>query len=110
MRLGGICILTDNVPRLADFYRAIFQQEPFVEGSHYAFGNLAIYNPGDVKIGKEKTIWLQCYDDDIDSLYARLILEVPDIVIISPPEKRPWGAYSFQFLDPDGNKIAVAQA
>ena len=30
-------------------------------------------------------------------------------ILISPPERKPWGAYSFWFLDPDGNKIAVAQ-
>ena len=49
MKLGGVCITTDNAPRLVDFYKIVFQQEPFVEGSHYAFDNLAIYNPGDVK-------------------------------------------------------------
>ncbi len=109
MKLGGLCITTDDAPRLAEFYKIIFKQEPFVEGSHYAFGNLAIYNPGNVKMAEEKTIWLQCFDPDIDALYARLLQEVPSINIISPPERKPWGAYSFQFSDPDGNKIAVAQ-
>jgi len=46
----------------------VFQQKPFVEGSHYAFGNLAIYNPGDVKAASEKNTWLQCFDSDIDAL------------------------------------------
>jgi len=64
MRFGGICITTDNAQRLAAFYKTVFQEEPFVEGSHYSFNSIAIYDPG---------------------------------------------AYSFQFLDPDGNKIAVAQ-
>jgi len=110
MKLGGVCITTNDAPRLAEFYKTVFQQEPFVEGNHYAFGNLAIYDPGDVKLEKEKTVWLQCFDEDIDVLYARLLQEIPNIEIISPPERRPWGAYSFQFSDPDGNKIAVAQA
>ena len=35
--------------------------------------------------------------------------EFPDIEIVSPPERKQWGAYSFWFLDPDGNRIAVAQ-
>lgn len=34
MRFGGICIETDNAPRLAEFYKVVFQEEPLVEGSH----------------------------------------------------------------------------
>jgi len=109
MKLGGVCILTNNAPRLVEFYKAILQQDPFVEGSHYSFGNLAVYDPGDVKLAAEKNIWLQCFHSDIDTLYARLLREIPGINIISPPERKPWGTYSFQFTDPDGNKIAVAQ-
>ena len=109
MKLGGICITTDNAPRLVDFYKIVFQKEPYIEGNHYAFDNLAIYDPGDVKMVKEKNIWLQCFDPDIDALYTRLLREYPSISIISPPERRPWGSYSFQFYDPDGNGVAVAQ-
>ena len=109
MRFGGICITTDNAPRLAEFYRVVFQEEPFVEGSHYAFGNIAVYDPGDAVVSKDKSIWLQCFDADIDALYERLLQEIPGIEIISPPERKPWGAYSFWFADPDGNRIAVAQ-
>jgi len=111
MRFCGICIETDDAPRLAEFYKIVLQKEPFVEGSHYGFGGFAVYDPGGVKTApaKEKNIWLQCADSDIDALYERLLREIPGIEIISPPERRPWGAYSFWFLDPDGNKIAVAQ-
>ena len=109
MRFGGICITTDNARRLADFYKTVFQEEPFIEGSHYSFSNIAVYNPGGVKVLSEQNIWLQCFDENIDALYERLLREIPDLEIISPPERRPWGAYSFQFSDPDGNKIAVAQ-
>ncbi len=108
MRLSGVCITTKDAPRLAAFYSKVLRQEPFVEGSHYAFGNLAVYDPGDVEAAGA-AIWLQCFDDDIDALYARLLRDVPGIHIISPPERRPWGAYSFQFADPDGNRVAVAQ-
>ena len=70
---------------------------------------IAIYNPGDVKAAEERSVWLQCFDADIDSLYERLLEEISGIVIITPPERKLWGAYSFWFADPDGNKIAVAQ-
>ncbi len=110
MKFGGVCITTNDAPRLAEFYKIVFQEEPFVEGSHYGFGNISVWDPGDVKMAKEKNIWLSFSDLDIDTLYERLLREIPGIEIISPPERKPWGAYSFWFLDPDGNKIAVFQA
>ena len=109
MKFGGVCITTDDAPRLAEFYKIVLQEEPFVEGSHYGFRKIAVYDPGDVSVAKQTNIWLQFFDADIDALYARLLREIPGIEIISPPERKPWGAYSFWFLDPDGNKIAVAQ-
>jgi uncharacterized glyoxalase superfamily protein PhnB len=60
-------------------------------------------------VAEDKNIWLQCFDADIDALYERLLREIPGIEIITQPERKPWGAYSFWFVDPDGNKIAVAQ-
>lgn len=109
MEFGGICIETDDAPRLAEFYKIILQKDPFVEGSHYGFGNVAVYDPGNVTVAKDKNIWLSFQDTDIDVLYKRLLGEISDIKIISPPERKPWSAYSFWFLDPDGNKIAVYQ-
>lgn len=109
MKFNGVCIETDNAPRLAGFYKTVFQKEPFVEGSHYGFGNFSVYDPGGVKVAKEKNIWLSFSDADIDALYDLLLREIPGIEIISPPERKPWGAYSFWFYDPDGNKIAVYQ-
>ena len=109
MKFGGICITTRNASNLAEFYKKVFQEEPFVEGDHYSFCSVAVYDPGDVAEVKDKSIWLQCFTEDLDAEFERLLREIPDFEIISPPEKRPWGAYSFQFADPDGNKIAVAQ-
>lgn len=109
MRFNAICIETNDAPRLAEFYEIFLQKKPVIEGQHYGFGKVAIWNPGDVKVAKNKNIWLMCSDADIDALYERLLREIPDIEIIAPPERKPWGAYSFWFLDPDGNKIAVAQ-
>jgi predicted enzyme related to lactoylglutathione lyase len=109
MDFGGICIETDNAPRLSEFYKIVFRKEPLVEGNHYGFGNVAVYDPGEVTVTKDKNIWLQCFVENLDAEYERLLREIPDIKIISPPERRQWGAYSFWFADPDGNKIAVAQ-
>ncbi len=109
MRLGGVCLTTRDAPRLAAFYQILLRKEPLIEGEHYGFGNIAVWNPGDVPDAPEKTTWLQCFDPDIDALHSRLLREIPGVDILSPPEKKPWGAYSFWLRDPDGNRIAVAQ-
>ena len=109
MKFGGVCIETDNAPRLAEFYKIVLQEVPLVEGNDYGFGSLAVYVPGNVKVAKDKNVWISFSDPDIDSLYERLLREVPYIKIVAPPERKPWGAYSVWFLDPDGNKIAVYQ-
>ena len=93
----------------AEFYKIVLQEEPFVEGSHYGFSGIAVYDPGGLTVFQGKNIWLQCFVENLDAEYERLLREIPDIEIISPPERRPWGAYSFWFADPDGNKVAVAQ-
>ena len=109
MKFHGICIETANAPRLVEFYRILLQKEPFIEGEHYGFGEVAVYNPGGVGEPEIKNVWQQYSDPDIDALYARLLKEIPGVDIIAPPERKPWGAYSFWLRDPDGNKIAVAQ-
>ena len=109
MKFCGICIETDNAPRLAEFYKIVLKEEPFVEGSHYGFGKIAVYNPGGVTVAKDKNIWLMFCVADLDAEYERLLREIPDIRVILPPERKPWGAYSFWFVDPDGNKISVYQ-
>jgi predicted enzyme related to lactoylglutathione lyase len=109
MKFTGICIETDNAARLAEFYKILLQEEPIVEGSHYGFSKIAVYDPGNVKVAKDKNVWLTFSNANIDELYERLLKEIPDIEIIAPPERKPWGAYSFWFNDPDGNKIAVYQ-
>lgn len=109
MKLSGVCIETNDAPRLAEFYKIFLQEEPFVEGSHYGFSKIAVYNPGNVEVAKIKNVWLSFSDSNIDTLYERLLRDITGVEIISPPERKPWGAYSFWFLDPDGNKIAVYQ-
>lgn len=107
MKLAGICIETDNAPRLAEFYKTVLQEEPHIEGSHYGFGMIAIWDPGNVTVAKVKNTWLMFGVTDLDVEYDRLLREIPDITIVAPPERKPWGAYSFWFVDPDGNKISI---
>jgi len=94
---------------LRNFIKSFFKKSRLLRGSHYSFGKIAVYNPGGVTVANDKNIWLQCFVADLDAEYERLLREIPGVEIISPPERRLWGAYSFWFADPDGNRIAVAQ-
>lgn len=109
MNYNGLCITTGNARRLAEFYKIIFQEEPLVEGSRYGFNIISIWNLGELKTKKNKKIWLQLFTSNVEGLYERVLRDIPDIQIISPLERKPWGEYSFWFSDPDGNKIAFAQ-
>ena len=109
MEFRSICIVTADAQRLAAFYSTVLQEEPQADGNHYSFSQLSIWNPGDVEKSGENSIWLMFSDTDIDALYERLLKEIPDLKVISPPERKPWGAYSFWFCDPDGNRISVYQ-
>jgi len=111
MELCGVCILTNNAPRLASFYTTVLREEPVVAGEHYGFehAQLAVYNPGGINVVADKNMSLMYFADDLDVEYERLLKEIPGIEITSPPQVRPWGAYSFWFVDPDGNTISLIQ-
>jgi catechol 2,3-dioxygenase-like lactoylglutathione lyase family enzyme len=111
MELCGVCIFTNDAPRLAAFYEIVLSEAPVVEGQHYGFDNaqLAVYNPGNGTVVHDKNMSLMYFVSDVTLEYERLLKEIPDICIASPPERRPWGAFSFWFLDPDGNTVSFIE-
>ena len=111
MRLSGVCILTDNAPRLAAFYETVFQETPKEEGQHFGFPNaqLAVYNPGGVTVVSDKSMSLMYEVADLMAVYNRLLTAFPDLRVPSPPQRRPWGAFSCWFLDPDGNMVSLIE-
>lgn len=109
MDFCGLCIETDNAPRLAAFYEVLLQEAPSVEGNHYGFGKVAIYNPGNGPVTQNKNVWLMFSVPDLHAEYERLLREITNLSVTVPPERKPWGAYSFWITDPDGNKISVIQ-
>ena len=111
MKFVAVCVLTNNAPRLAEFYTTVLREEPLVEGNHYGYNDsqLAVYDPGNITVSKDKSMSVMFYVDDLMDEYERLLREIPGIIITSPPERRPWGAFSFWFLDPDGNTISFIE-
>ncbi|WP_265456122.1 VOC family protein [Enterococcus sp. HY326] len=111
MKLIGVCIYTDNAKRLAEFYKIVLQEEPFQEEQHYGFkkSQIAVYNPGNIKVAQDKNMSLMFVVPDLIMEYKRLIQCFPELTIVAPPERKPWGAFSFLFADLDGNIISFVE-
>ena len=108
MILAEVCFETNDVIKLADFYRRLLHIEEENEDEVHQLitgGQVAItvYNDGTVKNNQNKNITLAFTVEDVDSEYVRLLSM--GITIIEPPTTRPWGARNMHFNDPDGNHI-----
>ncbi|HCX60831.1 MAG TPA: glyoxalase [Clostridiales bacterium] len=108
MYLGEVCIETNDVIKMADFYRKILNissdcidevhQFIITEGT-----TLSIYNNGEVKNNQNQNISIAFTVDDVDEEYERLLNL--GIHIIDVPKPQPWGVKNMHFCDLDGNHI-----
>lgn len=108
MKLGEVGLLTNDVVRLADFYKSLLKAENGSTDSVHQtiIGEetmLTIYNDGTVKNNKNQNICLAFTVSDIESEYEKLLNL--GVEIIEEPKLRPWGAKNMSFYDPDGNII-----
>lgn len=78
MKLGEVCLMTNDVIRLADFCKKLLGAD---NGSNDPYHQFIISG---------ETALTVCFDG---------------AEIIEPPAKRPWGAVNFSFCDPDDNII-----
>ncbi|HEX2947775.1 MAG TPA: VOC family protein [Clostridia bacterium] len=108
MTIGEVCLETNDVIKLADFYRKILNiasdcrdevhQVIIAEGT-----TLTVYNNGETKNNSNQNISLAFTVDDVDEEYERLLNL--GIHIIDAPKLQPWGAKNMHFCDPDGNHV-----
>ena len=108
MKIGEVCLLTNNVPGLASFYRRLLGVEESSGDETHQFvlteeTSLTVYNDGTEKNNQNQNICLAFTVDDIDREYEKLLSL--GVRIIEPPTKRPWGAVSMSFYDPDNNMV-----
>lgn len=116
MRFADVCIITEDVTALAEFYAAILQSKS--EGNEvHAFietdgAGLALYlkqaAEDDMKFDFTRhwgagSVTLGFNVNDADAEYARL--RKLGVDFITEPRTYPWGARSFHFRDPDGNIV-----
>ena len=108
MRIGEVCLNTNDVVKLANFYKQLFRIE---NGSNDEVHQtllseetqFTIYNDGSKKNNDNQNICLAFTVDDVDAEYQRLLALGAEI--IEKPTKRPWGTTNMSFYDPDGNVI-----
>ena len=108
MRLGEVCLLTNDVVKLADFYKALLETDnnnsDEVHQTIIAEETmLTIYNDGSIKNNNNQNMCLTFTVDDIEKGYRRVLALGAEI--IEKPIKRPWGAVNMSFYDPDRNVI-----
>ena len=109
MKIGEVCLLTSDVVRLANFYKALLSVDNGSDDEVHQFilteeTTLTIYNDGSVRPENHNNIGLAFTVADVDVEYERL--KAMDAEIVTPPTVRPWGAKNLTFRDPEGNLIA----
>ena len=108
MMIGEVCLLTNDVLRLAAFYKRLLGIENGSDDATHQFlltegTALTIYNDGTAKNNRNQNICLAFTVDDIGRAYEKVL--ALGARIIEPPAKRPWGAVNMSFCDPDGNTV-----
>ena len=108
MRLGEVGLLTNDVIRLADFYKALLETDNGSDDEvHQTIiaeeTMLTIYNDGSAKNNNNQNICIAFTVDDMDREYQKVLRL--GVEIIEKPTKRPWGAVNMSFYDPDRNVV-----
>lgn len=113
MKLGEVCLQTNDVIKMADFYKALLEVDNNSKDEiHQAIITnetmLTIFNDGTAKNNCNQNISIVFSVEDVDREYERLL--VMGLEIIEKPKTRPWGARNMSFYDPDGNTVYLRSA
>ena len=114
-RMKGVCVITQDIRRLREFYQKALQMEAEGDDTFTFFSTegptLSLFTEQDMErmapssmrgAGRGDCV-LEFEVDDVDSEFERLTqMNVP---IVKPPMTHPWGLRSVWFRDPDGNIV-----
>ncbi len=115
MKFTGICLVTEDVPRLVRFYTEILGSQAQGDDTHSEFTvgglGLAIFTrqgmeemaPGSMQGAGCGNVTLAFEVDNVDAEYERL--KALGVAFVKLPATYPWGARSAWFRDPDGNIV-----
>ena len=108
MKIGEVSINTNDVNKLANFYKAILDINYDSDDEMHQLliadeTQLSIYNDGTKKNNNNQNISLAFTVEDMDAAYQKL--QKLGVRIIEEPTLRPWGATNMNFYDPDNNIV-----
>ena len=108
MKIGEVCLLTNDVVRLSNFYKTLLGVENnSTDDTHQLIiaeeTTLTVWNDGAERKANHNNICIAFTVDDVDMEFERL--KSLGVEIIDPPTQRPWGAKNMKFKDPDGNHV-----
>ena len=116
--VSGICLITDDVPKLAEFYQKILQVKTVINDIHVVIsvegGGITLYSKAaaenDMGFNFEKyhgtgLTKFTLLVHDVDAEYERLKSLDKGIEFEAAPTTYPWGARSMHFRDLDGNIV-----
>jgi catechol 2,3-dioxygenase-like lactoylglutathione lyase family enzyme len=115
MKLVGICLITKDVPALADFYAKVLGVEAEGDDVHAELNTggagIAIFSTEGMESMAPRSMqgagcgsFTTMFEvEDVDAEYERL--KALDVEFVMLPTTHPWGARSFWFRDPDGNIV-----
>ncbi|MDF2801669.1 MAG: hypothetical protein K0S61_1572 [Anaerocolumna sp.] len=108
MKVGEVGLLSNDVVRLANFYKLFLETEnDSNDAVHQTIiaeeTMLTIYNDGSIKNNENQNICLAFTVNDLENEYEKLVNL--GVEIIEEPKTRPWGTMNMSFYDPDKNII-----
>jgi catechol 2,3-dioxygenase-like lactoylglutathione lyase family enzyme len=115
MRFAHARIVTDNVPRLTQFYMDVTGLTPIGDDRYVEFHAPALplaissqqmidlHGAGAAKSRENRSVILDFEVEDVDLERTRLQNIVSEFVL--EPVTQPWGNRAMLFRDPDGNLI-----
>jgi catechol 2,3-dioxygenase-like lactoylglutathione lyase family enzyme len=113
MRFDGICLITGNVPALAQFYTRVLGVKAEGDENHVelqtAGAHISIFSikgmeemaPQSMEGAGYGSITLGLEVEDVDAEFERL--KRLGVELVKLPASYPWGTRSAWFRDPDGN-------
>ncbi len=115
MEFTGICIVTDKVVELTNFYKKLLAVDADGDENHTDLRTngaaISIFSkegmdglaPGSMDSSGIGNITLNFRVENVDKEYERV--SALGVEFIKLPTTHPWGARSFWFRDPDGNIV-----
>jgi catechol 2,3-dioxygenase-like lactoylglutathione lyase family enzyme len=115
MKFVGICLITNNVPQLADFYSKVLGVDAEGDETHVELktegAEITIFSvegmeglaPHSMQGAGYGSFTIGFEVKDVDEEYKRL--KELDVEFVKLPTTHPWRTRSFWFRDPDNNIV-----